>query len=79
MALVKPFAIVIMSGFTSNLLAAKQQPNLPNAVITSSKISNTLCFVQISRIFSRYPFGGTITPPEPTTGSIITAATVEGS
>ena len=52
-ALVKPFAIVIMSGLTSNLLAAKQQPNLPKPVITSSKIKSTLCFVHISLIRSK--------------------------
>ena len=78
-ALVKPLAMVIISGLTSNLFAAKLQPNLPNPVITSSNIKRTLCLVHISLILSKYPFGGTITPPEPVTGSIITAATVEGS
>ena len=78
-ALVRPLAIVIISGLTSKRFAAKESPNLPKPVMTSSNIKSTLCFVHISLILSNYPFGGTITPPDPVTGSIITAATVDGS
>ena len=70
-ALVRPFAQVIMSGVTSKRVVAKAQPSLPKPVITSSKISKTLCFVQMSRMRCRYRSGGGSTPVLPATGSII--------
>ena len=70
-ALVKPFAQVIRSGVTSNLVVAKEAPSLPKPVMTSSKISKTLCLEQMSRMRCRYPSGGGRTPVLPATGSII--------
>ncbi len=72
--LVSPFAHVIMSGITSKYCAAKGAPNLPNPVITSSKMSKISYSVQISLTRSKYPFGGINTPVEPAMGSVIKAA-----
>ena len=47
-AFVIPLAIVIISGITLNLSAAKALPILPNPQITSSKINKMPCLVQIS-------------------------------
>ena len=76
---VKPLAIVIISGQTLNLFAAKELPNLPKPVITSSKISKIPCLSHISLMRSKYPSGGTMTPPEPITGSMMTPAIVDAS
>ena len=76
MAFVIPFAKVIISGVTLNLLLAKLSPTLPKPVITSSNINKISFFVQISLSFSKYPVGGTSTPVEPAIGSTMTAAIV---
>ena len=72
--MVIPFAIVIISGVTSNACAANGAPVLPQPVITSSKIKRIPCLLQISRSLLRYPNGGTSVPVEPATGSTIHAA-----
>ena len=47
--LVRPLAIVIMSGVTPKLCAANGAPVRPKPVITSSNTSRMPCWSQISR------------------------------
>ena len=67
--LVSALAMVMMSGVTPKLCAAKFWPVRPRPVITSSNTSTMPCWSQISRSRARYPFGGTRQPVDPAMGS----------
>ncbi|MNH44598.1 hypothetical protein D3C79_1068040 [compost metagenome] len=51
--LVRPLAVVMMSGLTSKYCAANGVPRRPKPVMTSSKINRMPCLVQMSRSFCR--------------------------
>ena len=75
-ALVNALAMVIMSGVTPKLCAAKALPVRPKPQITSSKTKRISFSSQISRSRSRYPLGGTRIPVDPAMGSMKQAAMV---
>ena len=69
--------MAMMSGRTSSCSQANNVPVRPMPHITSSKISSTPYWSQISRIRLKYPgTGGTAPDVAPTTGSATKAKTV---
>ena len=68
----------MMSGRIPNVWDPHMLPVRPKPQITSSATNSMSCSDVTCCTFSKYPFGGTRTPPAPMTGSAIIAATVSG-
>ena len=77
--LVRAFAVVVISGVTSQTIVPNHSPNLPNPVITSSAIITILYFSVKDLIPFQYDSGAKCIPAEVDTGSAINAAIVSGS
>ncbi len=67
--------MVIRSGTTPSCSQPKSGPVRPKPVMTSSATNRMSSSRAVSRIAFSQPSGGTITPPEPWTGSAKNAAT----
>ena len=72
-----PLAVQIRSGTTPSWSQANQSPVRQNPVWISSAINNTPLDEHHSASAARYPLGGTMNPPSPWIGSMITAATLD--
>ena len=77
-ALVRPLAIVRMSGTTPQWFTANHSPVRPNPDITSSAMSRMPYLSHSARTPWRYPSGGTRMPLVPVTGSTMKPAIVLG-
>src|SRR5229473_3045185 len=71
-----PLAVVTRSGTTPSWSEANQSPVRQNPVWISSAMSRMPCSRQNSASPGRKPSGGTMKPPSPWIGSMMTAATL---
>ena len=72
-----PLAVVIRSGTTPSWSQANQSPVRQKPVWISSAISRIPCSRQNSATERSHPSGGTMKPPSPWIGSMITAAVLD--